>query len=95
MAHRPADSFSTLLADDQRFDGSPHRLDAYAESWGLCHFLLQRYPKKFTRYLHELAQKEPLLYDQPDERLQLFERSLGRKLNDLDPEFVRYIGRLR
>jgi hypothetical protein len=95
LRRRPADSLAALISDDQRFDGSRQTIDAYAESWGLCHFLLQRYPEQFVQYLRQLGEKEPLLYDTPDERRQLFQQCIGRDLAELDDEFVRYVDRLR
>jgi hypothetical protein len=95
LGRRPADSLTTLLADDKRFQGSPQALDAYAESWGLCHFLLQRYRQPFARYLQELARKQPSVPEQPEERLRLFQECMGRELGELDAEFLRYVRRLR
>ena len=95
LRERPHDSLATLLADDSRFRNPQQAVDAYAEAWGLCHFLLRRYPRQFTQYLQELAQKKPLLYDEPAERLRLFQRHMGLELEELDAELVRYISRLR
>ena len=95
LQRRPPESLATLLADDRRLQGSAAVSDAYAESWGFCHFLLQSYPTQFADYLRQLAQKEPLLYDQPEQRLEQFRNCLKVDLKQLDQEFLRFVLKLR
>jgi hypothetical protein len=69
-------------------------INAYAESWALCHFLLRRYPTAFVEYLETHAGKTPLVYDSPKERIELFEKYFG-DTQALDAEFRRYVEKLR
>jgi hypothetical protein len=95
LRERPRDSLRTLVADDRRLRDPRQALDAYAEAWALCHFLLRRHPQRFHQYLKELAQKEPLLYDTPEDRWRLFRQYFGPDLERLDADLLRYIARLR
>ena len=90
---RPADSLLTLLRDDKRMRDGDTAVTAYAESWALCHFLLRRHPADFVEYLAEHAGKTPLVYDTPQERVELFEKHFG-SIPALDAEFRRYVEKL-
>lgn len=94
-ATRPRDSLSTLLSVDTRFRDPKLAPAAYAESWLLVHFLLKRYPQPFREYLRLLAEKKPLLFDTPEERLAEFQRCFGKSLGELDKELLRYGATLR
>lgn len=91
---RPTDSLRTLLATDDRVRDGETAVAAYAESWALCYFLLRRYPKEFVAYLADQANKKPLVYDAPDQRLLEFQRHFGNVVT-LDEEFQRYVEKLR
>jgi hypothetical protein len=91
---RPSDSLQTLLATDDRVRDGETAINAYAESWALCHFLLKRYPDRFVDYLAEQAKKNPLVYDTPQQRLLEFQRHF-RSITALDAEFQRFIEKLR
>lgn len=95
LGTRPKDSLSTLLSADARFRDPKLALTAYAESWALVHFLLKRYPEQFKAYLRLQAEKKPLLYDSPEDRLTEFQKSFDKELGELDTEFLRYAGSLR
>lgn len=92
---RGADSLATLLADDKRFRDPHQAPDAYAEAWALCYYLLNRYPKQFSEYVNVLADKEPLLYDRPEDRLAQFKRTFGEDLGQFDAAFTKYVQQLR
>ena len=92
---RPDNALETLLSDDARFRDPAHVLDAYSEAWALSYFLIQRYPEPFQAYMAELAEKKPLLYDEPEERLRLFREHFGDDLARLDEELVHLMMRLR
>ena len=91
---RPADSLVTLLRDDARMRDGDTAVNAYAESWALCHFLLRRHPTAFVDYLETHAGKTPLVYDTPQERIELFEKHFGT-IQALEVEFRRYVEKLR
>ncbi len=91
---RPADSLLTLLRDDNRMRDGDTAVNAYAESWALCHFLLRRHTTDFVEYLETHAGKTWLVYDTPQERIELFEKHFG-SIQALDVEFRRYVEKLR
>lgn len=95
LGNRPANSLRTLLASDERFRQTRLADDAYAEAWALNHFLLQRHAEAYAGYLRLLADKTPLVYDTPQERVELLERELGMSLEQLDVEFLRHVARIR
>ena len=94
-ANRPANSLRTLLADDSRFRNLESANDAYAEAWALNYFLLQTQHKRYAEYLKTLAEKPPLVYDSPEERIAAFEIALGGSVEQIDAAFLRYMQRLR
>lgn len=61
---------------------------AYAQSWALCHFLMQRYPKPFLEFLERLAGKAP----GPDEdTLPWLITSIDKDQRELESEFLAYV----
>lgn len=94
LPRRPAGSLATLLADDARLRDPKQALDAYAESWALNYFLIQRRGKQYDAYLKMLSEKGQLLWDKPEERLQEFKQAFG-DLEQLDTEFIRAMSKLK
>lgn len=98
-ARRPVDSLETLLRDDSRMRGPQATVqvagDAYAEAWALNYFLINTKAKQYAAYLQALAEKEPLVTDEPEERLAEFRRAFGDDLKALDRQFLLYVARLR
>jgi hypothetical protein len=95
LRRRPADSLATLVASDDRLRDTKQGLDAYAEAWSLTYFLLNRHPEQYLRYLRAVAEKQPMVWDAPEERLKLFREAFGEDLALLDQEFVRYMLKVR
>ena len=95
LRRRAPDSLETLLGDDQRFRDTSQAADAYAESWALTYFLLQRHREQYVEYLKLLSQKKPLFYDEAETRLAEFKQAFGEDLRKLDAEMVRAMSRLR
>jgi len=93
---RPADSLAALIADDERLrsGAASDRVDGYAEAWALNYFLFQKHSKQYVSYLKLLSKKQPLIQDEPQERLQEFKQAFG-DLDQLDAEFSKYISKLR
>ncbi|MFV1968806.1 MAG: DUF1570 domain-containing protein, partial [Pirellulaceae bacterium] len=91
---RPDDSLRTLIANDDRFRPTASAPGAYAEAWALNYFLIRTRLKSYVSYLKDLSEKKPLLYDQPDERIQQFEARFG-DLGELDVAFLRYMRGIR
>ncbi len=94
MPERQSTSLRNLLATDERVRDGETAVNAYAESWALCHFLLKRKPNEFVAFLAEYAEKTPLVYDTPQQRLLAFQRHFG-SVGGLDVEFQRYVERMR
>lgn len=90
---RPADSLLTLLSTDERLLDSKQYADAYAEAWALNYFLLRQKPKQYLAYVRLMADKKPLIWDEPDDRLREFKKAFG-DLGQLDAEFVKQMARL-
>jgi len=95
LQRRPADSLLTLVSDDRRFRDTKRAPDAYAEAWALTYYLLRQQPKQYLAYLTLLADKGPLVWDDPATRLKEFQAAFGDDLKRLDADFVRYMGRVR
>jgi len=94
LAKRPPDSLRTLIADDTRFRDQKQALDAYAEAWELTYYLILQQPKQYVAYLRTLSEKQLLLQDGPEKRLQEFTQAFG-DIEKLDAEFLRYMTRGR
>ena len=100
---RPEDSLETLIATDKRLQtGGLESANAYAESWALIHFLINRKPAKFTQYLKHLAEKErDVIVDpnfeinRPQMRIDDFKKFFGEDLAKLDAEFLLYVKTLK
>jgi hypothetical protein len=91
---RPADSLTTLLANDKRFRDATLALDGYAEAWALTYYLIHRCPKQYVAYLRMLSKKQPLVWDSEATRLAEFEQVFG-DLKKLDTAFLRYMDTVR
>ncbi len=97
VARRPANSLSSLVADDTRCNDrdSSRAEDAYAEAWALTYFLIRQRPEQYRAYLRRLAEKPRLQWDSPEQRLDDFRAAFGVAPADLEAEFLREISRLR
>jgi len=67
---------------------TPSMLQAYAQSWALCHFLMHRHPKEFLAYLDRLARERPRAND---DTLAWLLDLLGVELRPLEQEFLAYL----
>ena len=95
LTKRPADSIATLVSDDQRFSFADDRtFDAYAESWALVHFLLDKRRTKMREYLKVVSRKRPGFEVDAETRLKEFTDHFG-DLEKLDKAFLKYIASLR
>lgn len=89
------ESLRLLLTDDLAFRDPKLSLSRYAEAWALNYFLLNKYSKEYVAYLEQLRGKLPLRMDQAETRVAEFEAALGKRLADLDEEFIEYLQKLR
>ena len=95
LAKRPASSLKSLIVDDARLRDARTALDAYAEAWALNYYLLQKHPREYVVYLQALAEKKPMLWDDPETRLREFQAAFGEDLSRLDADFLRQTQKLR
>ncbi|MGQ9576790.1 MAG: DUF1570 domain-containing protein [Thermoguttaceae bacterium] len=95
LTRRPADSLASLVRDDQRFRDPKQGLDAYAEAWALTYYLLRQRPQQYLAYLRLLSAKRPMVWDEPQTRLEEFKQAFGEDLEKLDRDFTQYVLRLR
>lgn len=94
LTHRPEDGLESLLRDDKRFRDPATALDAYAEAWALNYYLLRARSKEYVEYLRRASTKPPVIFDEPETRLDEFRAAFGDDLGKLDAEFLRYMRRV-
>ncbi len=90
---RPDDSLVTLISNDERLRDPRRAGDAYAEAWALNYFLIRQHPKQYLAYIEMLSEKQPLLWDDAQTRLQEFQQAFGN-LQQLDAEFLRHMSKV-
>ena len=90
-----AKSLEMLITSDKRLRAPETATAGYAEAWALNHFLLNRKPDQFVKYLKFMSKKKALVEDSPEKRLEDFVRFFGENLEEIDAEFVRYIRKLK
>ncbi len=95
LATRPAGSIEILLADDRRLRDPQTAAVAYAEAWALNYFLIRHRPKEYTAYLKMVSEKEPLIWNTPEERIEEFKQIFGNDLDQLESEFLRYMRKVQ
>lgn len=95
LPRRPENSLETLIGDDQRLRDPRQANDAYAEAWALNYFLIRQRPKQYVAYIKALSEKRPLLWDEPETRLEEFRAAFGEDLRKLDTDFVRQMNKVR
>jgi hypothetical protein len=94
LPRRPADSLLTLLTGSERLRDTKRANDAYGEAWALNYFLIKQRPKQYLEYVKLMAEKKPLVSDDPQTKIDEFTKFFG-KLDQLDAEFVRQMGKLK
>ena len=95
LPNRPAESLTTLLADDDRFLSSATSLEAYGEAWALTYFLIKTKRKEYVHYLQQLSGGRPTAEVSKRERIRMFEEAFEMPLAKLDKAFVAYMNRVR
>jgi hypothetical protein len=92
---RAGNALEQLISGDQRFKTDDvTTLAAYAESWALTHFLINRKAKAFGEYLKFLAAKQPQQPPLAGQRIADFKQFFGDDLQKLDQQFIQYVKRL-
>ena len=93
-SRRSAHSLRDLVRSDQRLRDVALAPDAYAESWALTYFLIQKHAEQYQNYLAGLRNKVPLIQDSPEQRMAFFEQLFGR-VDRIDAEMIEYFSGLR
>jgi hypothetical protein len=88
------DSLPTLLADNQRFRDPRIAVAAYADAWALNYYLIKYRSEEYAAYLKTLAEKRPLMEDDPDTRLAEFKAHFG-DLRTMERDFLNKMSRLK
>jgi hypothetical protein len=95
LPSRTPDALATLLIDDLRLRNVETTTIAYAESWGLFHFLVNSNPKAMVKYL-TLIRKLPIGSPADSkERLELFQACFGEDFDKLERDFLKHIRKIR
>ncbi|OGX12048.1 MAG: hypothetical protein A2351_01480 [Omnitrophica bacterium RIFOXYB12_FULL_50_7] len=66
-----------------------YTLLGYAQSWGLVHFLMERYSKQFSGYIRAVMSVGKDYNAQKDSAL--LEKHVGKSVKELDAEYEKYI----
>ena len=87
-------SLEEMLRDSKRFRDPHTALDAYADAWALNYYLIKYQPKAYTAYLKDLAEKRPLIDEDPNQRLAEFRKHFG-DLHKLEQDFLKQMSRVK
>jgi hypothetical protein len=83
-----------LLADSRRLRDPRTASDAYADAWALNYYLIKYRPEEYAAYLKMLAEKRPLVEDDPQTRLAEFRQHFG-ELRPLEQDFLKQMERVK
>jgi hypothetical protein len=78
-----------VVANDRTFQGDVLASEAYGHAWGMHWLLVTKYRGEYNKLVRHFAAKQPLDLDRPDQRVEEFERILGKSVQDLQTEFYR------
>lgn len=92
QARRQSDSLANFVSRDALFQTGT--LDAYAEAWALSFFLLETRSSDYSRYLKQIAKRDPLVEYTAAQRLEDFQAAFGKDTKQLEAQYVRFIDRL-
>ena len=87
-------TLEATLRDSKRFRDPNTAVDAYADAWALNYYLIKYHPKAYNAYIKALAEKRPLIEDDPEKRLALFREHFG-DLHKLEQEFLKQMSRVK
>src|SRR4051812_40417576 len=87
-------SIEEMLRDSKRFRDPRTALDAYADAWALNYYLIKYQPKAYTAFLKDLAEKRPLIDDDPKHRLTEFRKHFGDPRR-LEQDFLKQMSRVK
>ena len=79
--------WQTIVANDGPFEGDAFASEAYGHGWGLHWLLVTKYKVHYMQYVQHLSQLKPLAQDSPEQRIQQFEKIVGKSVTELQGEF--------
>jgi len=95
VASRRAGWFVDIVRSDESFRSTDEALDAYAGAWAATAFLVQTRKAAFIGYLRTLSEKEPLVEDDADRRLEEFTTAFGVEPGALEEAIAKFVARLK
>lgn len=95
VASRRAGWFTDIVRSDESFRTADEALDAYAGAWAATAFLVQTRKAAFIGYLSTLSEKEPLVDDDADSRLEEFTTAFGVEPGALEEAIAKFVARLK
>lgn len=95
VASRRAGWFADIVRSDESFRTADEALDAYAGAWAATAFLVQTRKAAFIGYLSTLSEKEPLVDDDADSRLEEFTTAFGVEPGALEEAIAKFVARLK
>ncbi len=87
-------TLEAMLRDSKRFRDSRTAVASYADAWALNYYLIKYHPKAYNAYIKTLAEKRPLIEDDPQKRLTEFRDHFG-DLRKLEQEFLKQMSRVK
>ncbi len=94
LANWNDETLERLLSSDSRFRNPQTAVDAYADAWALNYYLIRYKPKEYADYLKTLAEKRPLVGDDPQTRMKEFRAHFGDP-HRLEQDFLRQMSRVK
>jgi hypothetical protein len=89
---RKKDSLRSFVREGLLFKSAT--LDAYAESWALTFFLVETQPARYSRYLKQIASRDPLQPYTADEREQDFQKAFKTNFSALETDYLKFMDQL-
>jgi hypothetical protein len=86
-------AFLELLQSDAPFQRDSVR--AYAESWALTFYLVEKMPREYAKYLKKTASRPPFTGYSSSQRVKDFTDVFGTNLPLLDSKFLRFMDELK
>lgn len=91
----PEIPFADLLQSDKTFLDANTVAVAYAESWALTMYLFRQQKAGMKTFATNLSQRKPLLKVSPEQRIQEFQTAFGKSPDEIQPDVVSFVRRLR
>lgn len=83
-----------MISSDDRFRDPQTAVDAYADAWALNYYLIKYRSRDYADFLKLLAEKSPLIHDDPETRVKEFRKHFG-ELERLEQEFLKQMSRVK